>query len=61
MILCVFEGKKREPQIFETIKHLYFQNKQETIICSFENNIYNLYKKMNQSDFLENIVSILKE
>ena len=38
MILFVFEGKKREPEIFKTLEYLYFP-KGQTIVCSFGNNI----------------------
>lgn len=31
MILFVFEGSKREPDLFRTIQRLYFPNKEEQI------------------------------
>lgn len=43
MILFVFEGERREPIIFTTINFLYFQHKEQSIVCSFGNNIYKLY------------------
>lgn len=39
MILFVFEGAKREPDLFRAIETLFFQDKQN-IVCSFGNNIY---------------------
>ena len=44
MILFVFEGVKREPDLFRTIQRLYFANRDEQIVCSYNNNIYQLYK-----------------
>lgn len=61
MILFVFEGANREPTLFKTLEFLYFSNKKETRICSYNNNIYNLYKQMTQSDFPEDIITILKK
>ena len=45
MILFVFEGVKREPDLFRTIQRLYFSNREEQIVCSYNNNIYQLYKE----------------
>lgn len=61
MILFIFEGEEREPHIYETIERLYFPRGNDNIICSFGNNIYNLY-----SDLLEygddgDIVALMKE
>ena len=61
MILFVFEGANREPTLFKTLEYLYFSDKKETRICSYNNNIYNLYKQMTQSDFPEDIITILKK
>ena len=43
MILFVFEGARREPMLFESIKYLFFEKETDTIVYSFGNNIYNLY------------------
>ena len=43
MILFVFEGVKREPDLFRTIQRLYFSNREEQIVCSYNNNIYLTY------------------
>lgn len=66
MILFIFEGEKRETALYKTIEHLFFSNGRQRIICSFGNNIYNLYKKMRPADsdgvdFTKDIVSVLKE
>ena len=37
MILFVFEGVKREPDLFRTIQRLYFSNREEQIVCSYNN------------------------
>lgn len=59
-MLFVFEGKKTEPSIFKTLKKLYFPQGAETIVCCFGYNIYELYRLMNESDFTEDIVSVIK-
>lgn len=59
MILFVFEGVKREPDLFRTIQRLYFSNREEQIVCSYNNNIYQLYKDLQEYD--GDIVSLLME
>lgn len=58
MILFVFEGKKREPELFRTMEKLFFQGSQN-IVCSFGNNIYELYRQMKALDDAGDIVSLL--
>ena len=60
MILFVFEGKRREPDIFRTLEYLFFP-KGQTIVCSFGNSIYELYRKLKALDEGGDIVSILRE
>ncbi len=60
MILFVFEGKRREPDIFRTLDYLYFP-KGQTIVCSFGNNIYELYRQLKELDEAGDIVSILRD
>lgn len=60
MILFVFEGKKREPEIFKTLEYLYFP-KGQTIVCSFGNNIYELYRQLETLHDAGDIVSLLRE
>lgn len=60
MILFVFEGKRREPDIFKTLEYLYFPQGQP-IVCSFGNNIYELYRELKELDDSGDIVSILRE
>lgn len=60
MRLFVFEGEKHEIVFFETIKELFFKEvKNDYIICSFKNNIYNLYERMEKSR--EDILAVLKD
>lgn len=61
MILFVFEGHKREPDLFRSIQRLYFPNKEEQIVCSYNNNIYQLYKDLEEYDGDGDIVSLLME
>lgn len=60
MMLFVFEGKKTEPSIFRTLEKLYFLQDIEKTVCCFGCNIYELYRLMNDSDFTEDIVSVIK-
>jgi hypothetical protein len=60
MILFVFEGARREPMLFESIKYLFFDKGTDTIVYSFGNNIYNLYKQIMELG-TGDIVSILRE
>ena len=60
MILFVFEGEKREPALFKAIERLFFKDGQH-IVCSFGNNIYELYQRMTALDDSGDIVSVLRE
>lgn len=61
MILFVFEGERREPMLFKSIEHLFFSKPNENIICSFGNNIYELYRQMRLLDDGADIVGLMKE
>ena len=61
MILLIFEGVEREPHIYRTMEKLYFPRANDNIICSFGNNIYELYKEMTDFDGDGDIVSIMRE
>lgn len=67
MILFVFEGECREPAIFKTIEHLFFENSEDRIICSYNNNIHELYNAMTENSgqtdelFVLDVVSVLKD
>ena len=60
MILFVFEGKRREPEIFRTLEYLFFPKGQK-IICSFGNNIYELYRQLKELGAAGDNVSLLRE
>ena len=60
MILFVFEGKRREPDIFKTLEYLFFPE-EHSIICSFGNNLYELYRQLQELDGAGDIVSLLRE
>ena len=61
MILFVFEGSNREPYVYKTIERFYFPKKNDNIICSFGNNIYDLYSEMMKYGGDGDIVSIMRE
>lgn len=61
MILFVFEGCNREPYVYKTIERLYFPKTNDNIICSFGNNIYDLYSEMMKYSGDGDIVSIMRE
>lgn len=60
MILFVFEGVEREPRIFKTLKRLFF-GEGEIVVCSFGNNIYELYRQLKSFEGNGDIVSLLRE
>ena len=60
MILFVFEGAEREPRVFRTLERLFF-GQGERIVCSFGNNIYELYRQLQEFDGDGDVVSILRE
>lgn len=60
MILFVFEGKKREPELFRAIENLFFKDRQN-IVCSYGNNIYELYRELKNLDDSGDIVSLMVE
>ena len=59
MILFVFEGKKSEPKLFEALKKLFFPQRAEQFVCTYNSNIYSLYSHLVQLDVFkdENIES----
>ena len=59
MILFVFEGSD-DSKIMDTLKKAYPSAISEDVVCLYRNNIYQLYKKMNSSDFTESILSVLQ-
>lgn len=61
MILFVFEGEKREPDLFHTLERLYFPRDNNRIVCSFGNNLYDLYKELEKYGEDGDIVAIMKE
>lgn len=65
MILFIFEGKD-DKTYFESIKRLFFPEKSDTFVCTYNSNIYSLYTKLKQHDTLNgihevNTVSVFKE
>lgn len=61
MILFVFEGERREVMLFRSIERLFFQRPFDNIVCSFKNNIYELYRQMQDLGDGADIVGILKD
>ena len=61
MILFVFEGENREPELFATIQKMFFPRDNERITYSFGNNIYELYNELSNLDDAGDLVSLLQE
>lgn len=61
MILFIFEGERREVMLFKSIELLFFPRPNENIVCSFGNNIYELYRQMQNLGEGADIVGLLKE
>ena len=59
MILFVFEGERSEPRLFRTIEQLYFRG-EDVILCSYGNDIYELYREMRSLGDGADIVAVLK-
>ncbi len=57
MILFIVEGRKREPLLLKAINSLFLKNKDDVIV-SFDNNIYELYRQMDEDI---DIVGIMKK
>ncbi len=68
MILFIFEGAKREPALYKTMKYLFLSDSlKDDIIVSYCSNIYSLYQEMKELDAFDeevdaaDIVSVLRE
>lgn len=67
MILFVFEGAKRERDIFRTMEELFFQKSLDKIVCSYCDNIYHLYSQITDKGritdplFYNDIVTVLQK
>lgn len=59
MILFVFEGERREPYIFNTLKKMYW-SEEEIVVTAYGCNIYALYKEMQSLGDEADIVDILR-
>lgn len=53
MKLFVFEGKKTEPKIFETLKELFFSKREEQLVCTYNSNIYSLYSHLSELEIFK--------
>ena len=65
MILFIFEGKD-DKTYFESIKRLFFPEKSDSFVCTYNSNIYSLYSKLQDHETLHgmlevNTVSVFKE
>ena len=56
MILFVFEGKD-DKTYFESVKRLFFPEKSETFVCTYNSNIYSLYTKLKFEEQLSKYVN----
>ena len=61
MILFVFEGSEREPRLYRTLERLYFLKKNDNIVCTYGNNIYDLYNELLKYGGGGDIVSVMRE
>lgn len=65
MILFVFEGMRREPQLYNTIRELFFKDiVLDDVVFSYCSNIYSLYSQMKSLDVFgqndSDIIRLLK-
>lgn len=61
MILFIFEGERREVMLFKSIELLFFSRPNDNIVCSFGNNIYELYRQMQNLGEGADIIGLMKE
>lgn len=61
MILFLFEGRRREPDIFRTLQRLFFPKLEDRIVCSYGNNLYALYQELETYGGDGDIVALLKD
>ena len=57
MILFIFEGKD-DKTYFEAIKQLFFPEKSNTFVCTYNSNIYSLYTKLKEHDALKEMLEV---
>ncbi|MFY0665795.1 MAG: hypothetical protein JXQ97_14330 [Natronospirillum sp.] len=51
--LFVFEGEGREKQYFQSLKAAFFSDDENHIVVSFQNDIYELYRKLSNDEDLD--------
>ena len=57
MILFVFEGRD-DKTYFESIRRLFFPEKSDTFVCTYNSNIYSLYSKLKAHDALNGLLEV---
>ena len=50
MILFVFEGSRREPGIFDSLRKLYFKE-ESVVVCTYNTDFHSLYKSLSENDW----------
>ena len=51
MILFVFEGKKKEPAIFESLRKIYFKREESVVVCTYNTDFHSLYKDLSENEW----------
>lgn len=51
MILFVFEGKKKEPAIFDSLRKIYFKREESIVLCTYNTDFHSLYKDLKENDW----------
>jgi len=59
-ILMIFEGKKTEPNISDSIEKVFFNKKSNAIYAIWGCNIYSLYEEIKKDEYVD-ILRLLKE
>lgn len=60
-ILFVFEGERTEPQILKCMQKVYFSSSDQPIVQAiFGTDIYQLWKKVNEDEYLD-LIEVLRE
>lgn len=60
IILCVFEGEKTEPQIFNSLKKIIFPENEKFDFLCYGTDIYDLYKQLEKDPYLD-VFELIRE
>lgn len=51
MILFVFEGQRKEPAIFDSLRKIYFKREESVVVCTYNTDFHSLYKELSENEW----------